>query len=587
MSRRKALAPSAEVRRGMRRRLGYPLGILGALTVLMLGTVVPAQAVFSGPQPGDAVPNAEVEITMTGMGVGTSATGGLPPIGQAFDPTGGYPGDVPPGYEANNPGFAGTILTEDAAGNVQEMYCIDIRTSTYAGLGYESGTWGEANVPNVGYVNRILNSYYPDQPGLPAEATSDAQRAAAVQAAIWFFSDGFVLQDTDPLRPLVQGIVDAVLDAGPLTEPPAPDVSITPPVAAGPVDGVTGPFTVTAGGGAALTVTAPAGFTLYSDAAGTVPVVNPIPSGSQVWVRSTAQTTDPAIITARAVVPVETGNVYLYAGNNPSVTTAQKLILAADAEIESSAEATAQFFVAGDLVVNKTFAGEGAGLQGAITLNVDCGAVGVFVFEIPAGTAATVSETITDLPVGTVCTVSEPVTGSTTEVTVTPAIADPVTIAEGTNILTVTNTVEFNPGSLTVAKTISGSGAGLQDDIVLHIQCGDGVLDDVFVLPAGTPAGVFTQVYQGIPAGVLCRVSEPTTGANEDVTVEASGTAEVTILPGQTQTAELVNEYAPVPVTERLPRTGAAGAFPLMAAGGGALLAGSLLLLGSYRRQRG
>ena len=584
MSRRKALAPTMRGR--MRRHLGYPLGILGALTVLMLGTVAPAQAVFSGPQPGGAVPNAQVEVTMLGTGVGTSATGGLPPIGQAFDPTAGYPGDVPAGYEASNPGFAGTIITEDAVGNEQEMYCIDIRTSTYSGLGYESGTWGEAAVPNVGYVNRILNSYYPDQPGLPAEAATDAQRAAAVQAAIWFFSDGFVLQDTDPLRPLVQGIVNAVLTAGPLTEPPPPDVAITPPVAAGPVDGVTGPFTVTAGGGAELTVTAPAGFTLYSDAAGTVPVANPIPSGSQVWVRSTAQTTDPVIITARAVVPVQTGNVYLYAGTNPGVTAAQKLILAADAEVESTAEATAEFFVAGDLVVNKTFAGEGAGVQGAITLNVDCGAVGAFVFEIPAGTATTVSETITDLPVGTVCTVSEPVTGSTTEVTVTPTVPEPVTITEGENVLAVTNTVEFNPGSLIVAKTVTGSGAGLQEEIVLHIQCGDGLLDEIFVIPEGATADTFVQQYDGIPAGVLCRISEPATGANEDVTVESTGTVEVTILPGQTQRAELVNEYAPVPVTERLPRTGAAGSFPLIAAGGGSVLAGSLLLLGSYRRRR-
>ncbi|MCQ1948311.1 MULTISPECIES: thioester domain-containing protein [unclassified Arthrobacter] len=554
--------------------------MLAALVV----TALPAQAVFSGPQPGDAVPAAQVEITMTGQGLGTAATGGLPPVGAAFDIS-AYPPDVPADYETDNPSFAGTILTEDAEGNIQEMYCIDIRTSTYSGLGYESGTWGEANVPNVGYVNRVLNSYYPDQPGLPAEAANDSIRAAAVQAAIWFFSDGFVLQDTDPVRPLTQGIIDAVLAAGPLTEPPPPDVTIAPPVAAGPVDGVTGPFTVTAGGGAALTVEAPAGFTLFTDPAGTVPLVNPVESGSQVWVRSTAQTTDPAVITASAVVTVETGNVYLYAGNNPDVTTAQKLILAANAQIESNAQATAEFFVAGDLTVNKAFAGEAAGSQGAIVLAVDCGPVGAFVFEIPAGTTTPVTETVTDLPVGTVCSVTEETTGSTTEVTVTPTLSDPVTITEGENVLTVTNTVEFNPGNLVVAKTITGSGAGLQDDIVLHVQCGDGLIDETFVIPAGTTVGTFTQLYQGIPAGVLCRVSEPTSGANEDVTVSSSGTAEVTILPGQELTAEVVNEYAPVPVTERLPRTGAEDATAMAMAAGGAVLAGSLLILGSFRRR--
>ncbi|MCQ2002245.1 thioester domain-containing protein [Arthrobacter zhaoxinii] len=521
---------------------------------------------------------------MTGVGMGTAATGGLPPAGQGFDIS-SYPLDVPEGYEEDNPSFAGTILTADEEGNTQEMYCIDIRTSTYSGLGYESGTWGEANVPNVGYVNRVLNSYYPDQPGLPAEAADDNVRAAAVQAAIWFFSDGFVLQDTDPLRPLAQGIIDAVLAAGPLTEPPTPDVHIDPPVAAGPVDGVTGPFTVSAGGGEELTVEAPAGFALFTDPAGTVPLVNPVASGTQVWVRSTAQTTDPAVVTASAVVPVETGIVYLYVGNNPDVAVAQKLILAANAQVESNAQATAEFFVPGDLVVNKVFAGGGIGSQGAITLTADCGPAGAFVFDIPAGTAAPVSNTVADLPVGTVCAVTEGVTGSTVEVTVTPVLPEPVTIVEGENVVEVMNNVEFNPGSLVVAKTVTGSGAGLQDDIVLHVRCGDGLIDETFVIPEGTSADTFTQRYEGIPAGTVCRVTESASGANEDVTVESSGTAEVTILPGQELTAEVVNEYAPVPVTERLPRTGAEDAASMVMAAGGAVLAGSLLVLGSFRRR--
>ncbi|WP_152223525.1 thioester domain-containing protein [Arthrobacter gandavensis] len=316
---------------------------------------------------------------MTGTGPGTAVTGGLPPIGTAFDPTTGYQGDVPAGYETANEGFAGIITTVDQAGNTQQMYCIDIRTSTYAGLGYENGSWDESNVPNIGYVNRVLNSYFPDQPGLPP-AANDNIRAAAVQAAVWFFSDGYVLQDTDPIRPLTAQIVADVLAAGPLTEPPAPDVSITPPVASGPADGPTGPFTVAAGNEATLTVTVPEGFTLYTDAAGTVPLPEdtPVASGTQLWVRSDAQTTAPAVITAEAVVPVETGNVYLYAGNNPEVTAAQKLILAANSSISSTAQATAEFFQAGVLTVNKTFAGDAVGQQGTILLNVDCGPGFVF-----------------------------------------------------------------------------------------------------------------------------------------------------------------------------------------------------------------
>ncbi|MDK1317708.1 thioester domain-containing protein [Arthrobacter sp. zg.Y20] len=382
------------------------------------------------------------------------------------------------------------------------MYCIDIRNPTYTGLGYENGSWDESNVPNIGYVNRVLNSYYPDQPGLP-EAANDNIRAAAVQAAVWFFSDGYVLEDTDSIRALTAQIVTDVLAAGPLTEPPAPDVSITPPVAAGPVDGVAGPFTVTSGTVTELTVGVTPGYTLYTDAAGTVPLVGTtVPAGTQLWVRNTAQTTDPAQLTATAVVPVQTANVYLYAGTNPQVTTAQKLILAADSQVESNAQATAEFFIPGDLVVNKIFAGEGAGLQGAITLNVTCGAAGVFVIEIPAGTAATVSQTIPNLPVGTVCEVSEPVTGSNTQVTVTPVLPGTVTItANGPNVLDVANTVDLNPGSLTVVKSVRGAAAGLQGDITVIVTCDAVGIEEALTIPAGSAAGDYAGTITDIPAG--------------------------------------------------------------------------------------
>ena len=53
-------------------------------------------------------------------------------------------------------------------------------------------------------------------------------RAAAVQAAIWFFSDNYVLQPDDPVRPYTEAIVAAVLDAGPLPEPSPPNLVIDP-----------------------------------------------------------------------------------------------------------------------------------------------------------------------------------------------------------------------------------------------------------------------------------------------------------------------------------------------------------------------
>lgn len=532
-------------RKTKRSRASAGLGIFGALC-LLLQLASPAQAVFSGESPGNEVPSDVVEITMTGTGPGTAVTGGLPPVGQAFDPTTGYPADVPADYETANESFAGIINTVDLEGNTQQMYCIDIRTSTYTGLGYENGSWEESNVPNIGYVNRVLNSYYPDVPGAPPEPPTDAIRAAAVQAAVWFFSDGYVLQDTDPIRQYTAAIVADVIAAGPLTEPPAPDVSITPPVVSGPVDGATGPFTVAAGSEATLTVTVPEGFTLYTDAAGTAPLPEdtPVASGTQLWVRSDAQTTAPAVVTAQAVVPVETGNVYLYAGNNPQVTEAQKLILAASSSISSTAQATAEFFETGTLTVNKTFAGGAVGQQGAILLNVDCGPGLVFQATIEAGRTEDQASTFTGIPLGTTCVVTEPETGATTAVDVVSS-APQEAVIEASSAITITNTVEYRPGALNVTKTIDGNAAGLQSEIVLDVVCGT-VLDTTVVIPAGSAAGPYGQTFADIPAGTECTVTETSTGATSEVTVEAGDPVTVVIEPGTTVSASLANtvQYA-------------------------------------------
>ena len=107
----------------------------------------------------------------------------------------------------DNASFAGIINTTDILGtNTAQMYCIDLRTETRVGLGYVNGTWDEGNVPNIGYVNRILNTYYPET-DLPTGLTED-QKAAAVQTAIWFFTDGYVINPADPLAAAVTAIVN-------------------------------------------------------------------------------------------------------------------------------------------------------------------------------------------------------------------------------------------------------------------------------------------------------------------------------------------------------------------------------------------
>ncbi|CEA07359.1 hypothetical protein BN1051_00671 [Arthrobacter saudimassiliensis] len=521
--------------------------LLVALLALFLVAAplgVPAGAIFERERPrGNPIvegPNTDLIITRTGEG--QRLTGALPPVGSTW-PVNQYPTSIPAGYQTDNVDFAGVIYAQDVESTEEvPTYCIDIRTSTRVDIGYENGTWSEANVPNVGYVARILNSYYPAVPGQPAGLNNN-QRAAAVQAAIWFFSDGYVVNPSNPLYSAVQAIVNDTIAAGPLAEPEAPDVNIDPPTAEGPVTGLTGPYTLTAEDGATLTVAVSEGYSLYSDAAGTQPLPETVPSGTQVWVRSDTGSTEPAVITARAVVTVQSGNVFLYDGNTTGVPDAQKLILAATRDISATAEATAEFFAVGGLTVTKSIAGEAAGQQGAVTIAVDCDADGQFTLEVPAETTEDTSQTFTGIRAGAVCTITEPVTGATDTVLVTPSIPAPVTItADTTATATVIDTYTFAPGTLVVEKEFTGDAVGNQDEIVLNVVCTNG-LNTTVTIPAGQ-AETFSAEFGDLPAGTSCTVTEPTTGSTTEVTVTPTLPAAVTIPAAGSVTATVSNAVA-------------------------------------------
>ena len=131
-----------------------------------------------------------------------------------FDPVAdGYPANNPTeaeGFTPKDEGFAGVIHgTPTGGGDQLNLYCIDIFTITNIGVGYGYGTWDAASVPNVGYVARLLNEYYPATDE-PAALTDLNQKAAAVQAAIWFFSDRYVLSTSSPLHDTVVDIVNRI-----------------------------------------------------------------------------------------------------------------------------------------------------------------------------------------------------------------------------------------------------------------------------------------------------------------------------------------------------------------------------------------
>ena len=105
----------------------------------------------------------------------------------------------------------------------------------------------------------------------PVALSNLNQKAAAVQAAIWFFTDRFVLSTSDPLHDSVVAIVEHVLSQGPLSSRRLP-ASRSPRPRERPRWRVLGPFTVTTDA-AHATVTA-AGARMFSDAAGSLPIAN-------------------------------------------------------------------------------------------------------------------------------------------------------------------------------------------------------------------------------------------------------------------------------------------------------------------------
>jgi TQXA domain-containing protein len=500
---------------------------------------------------------------------------------------------TPPGFTPKNEGFAGIIYGhEPPTGPTLKLYCIDIFTATYPGVGYGLGTWDAASVPNVGYVARILEEYYPTTPEPTNDPITNApltanQTAAAVQAAVWFFSDKYALSTSDPLYQTVVGIVDHVKSQGPLVQPPPPSLTLTPSSVTGGAGSALGPFTLTTNHPPA-TVTA-TGAIMYSNRAGTSVLGDgttaSVPSGQKVWLRS-AKGSAAAVLQATSTATVPTGNVYLYSGNLNGVNDAQKLILAEHATLTTTVHATAEFKPSGSLVVKKTIAGPAAGSQGPVVIQVMCDdGVNRLPLIIPAGTpAGDQSRTYHHIAVGTTCTVTETSNGTTvgTDVVVTGDGQEVTIPAGGSETVHITDTYNHvgsptpgpGPGSLLITKTIAGPLAGHQGPVTIHVTCNGAALSPDFTIAAGTAAGSF----DGIPAGSVCTVTETTDGATATVTATVSGNGQqVTVPGGQVAAVNVMDVYADTPgalkVTKTIagPAAGQHGRIAILVACGGPL----------------
>ncbi|NPC98359.1 thioester domain-containing protein [Nocardioides sp. zg-DK7169] len=530
--------------------------LLGATTFLVTSPAGATAATGGQARGGGSIFTELQTDSITGQPGRRNVDAFVAPAG--FDPLTGYPETTPEGSTPHQDSYLGLIAAKDAHGETALTYCIDMFTGTGSGINYVRGDWSEANVPNLGYLGYILENYFPTEPR-PA-GVSDDLKAAATQAAIWFFSDRMVLDPAaEPeLHALTSAIVADALANGPATEPAEPALSISPDSARAPVSGeLVGPFTVTADGPATLRVD---GVEVFSDAAGTQPLVagDTVQAGARLWVRTVSSDTPQGFALQRQVrVPEST--VYLYDGSNPGWADAQKLILAQEKTLEAVASVRITPYAEGGIEVTKTISGTGAGLQDRVVVEVTCttdegGDPVVRTATIPAGTGAG-SETLsfTGLPAGAQCTITETENGDNALVNLTASSLTPdtVTIVAGeTAAVEASNDYERALGQLQVTKRITGPAAGAQGDVVIAVDCDDpvgaspeGAFDREYTIPAGTSAGSYPQeVVTGIPAGTVCTVTETADGATDTVVA-----APVRITPGTTTIAD--GETAAVTVT--------------------------------------
>ncbi|MGO9908939.1 MAG: thioester domain-containing protein [Solirubrobacteraceae bacterium] len=518
---------------------------------LLLLQVAPAGAVVRhGPPPTRAKVRGNTEMRVTDWYPGQSVNGFIADPSNPFDPVAdGYPAHNPTdGWSTKNEGFAGVIHGMPPGGGAPlNLYCIDINTDTWGGIGYALGTWDASNVRNVGFVARILNEYYPNT-DLPALGDEN-ETAAAVQAAIWFFSDRYVLNSSDPVYAATVAIVDKVIEEGPLVEPPPPSLTITPTSLSGPRK-VLGPYTVRtdASGGATVNAT---GANMYANREGTTPIApgEVVASDTKIWLRSTG--TADAVLQATSQATVPSGNVYLYDGNTDGVNDAQRLILAQNATLRTTVQSTAEFLPSGELVVQKTIAGPGAESQGQVVIHVDCDdGVSRRDFIIPAGTpAGTTSRTYRHIAAGTTCTVTETSNGSVvgTDVVVTGDGQEVTIPAGGQKTVDITDTYTPiptpSPSSLLVTKTIAGPAAGEQGPISIQVICNGTAFPD-FTILGGTAAGSYSQSFGPVPAGSVCTVTEIADGGTTTVTALVSGNGQtVTIPAGEVVPVNVMDVY--------------------------------------------
>ncbi len=544
-------------RDGAVRRFGVVtlVGVLLALTGSVVMSGGPALAAPGlGLDPDTNPPSATTESTIVALENSSGLYGGQVPGVQATTP---YPTS---GLQDQRSVTTAQLILSTGTGANDRVatYCIDLDTDTTVGVHYELDSWTEANVPNLPYVQWILQNYYPQEPAQPV-AGSASQKVRAVQGAIWYFTDGFVVNRFYPTeRQAVKSIVEAAQAAvDPTPAPPVqPTLTVTPPTSGTPTPGTPfGPYTV-GGSVAQSTIAINADTEVFTDAAGRRPLTPgaSVSNGQQLYIGY-----DPAVanqgfvLSATATVPA--GNVFLYDGANPPRTEAQKLIAATDSTVTLRAAGTLVPPAAGAYELSVSIAGEAGGDQGAIAVTVTCTLGGWELSRNLTVPARTESGTrllvrLDGIVDGASCETVQTADGSNASATLSSSVltpAAPVVIASGATsevLLADEYSVPVAPtGTLAIDVRVDGAAAGLQSGIDARATCVVGsatVVRDV-ALAAGSTGTTRVGTFRGLPVGAVCGVVSTVDGRNdraafigssvspESITVQADTTSVLTL----------------------------------------------------------
>jgi TQXA domain-containing protein len=225
-------------------------------------------------------------------------------------------------------------------------YCIDIFTGIDddAEPSWNEVDWATSGIDNLETVEAILRHYFPngDGPeGYTLTGTPD-EKAMGTQAAIWHFTDGFVLTDDTDENPAnvianYETILAAVENGLDGFGEPTVTLGITPPASTeGVVGGLVGPYVVDTTA-ESVTVTPSEGLTLV-DSEG-APFTGEIVDGTELWL--SADDAMSGTITATATAQATAGRVFT--GVDSKGGAHQTLILATTVPIEDTAEAVVSF----------------------------------------------------------------------------------------------------------------------------------------------------------------------------------------------------------------------------------------------------